>query len=182
MFLTCNTCRIKKKYEDFVKASWCKNGIRKLCKQCNLEHARHYNIIHKERFYKLKDEYFLKNKKYIQKKRRERRKQRYHSDINFKLECLLRSRLKSAISGRRGALKELGCSVEELKLYLESKFQPGMTWKNHGKWHIDHIVPVSYFDLTNSDNVKKCFNYKNLQPLWAEDNLKKKNSLNYVRP
>ena len=66
-------------------------------------------------------------------------------------------------------------SREELISYFESKFQKGMTWKNYGRygWHIDHIKPCSSFDLTNSEELKKCFNYKNLQPLWWQENLSK---------
>jgi len=66
----------------------------------------------------------------------------------------------------------LGCSILEFKSYLEQKFEPGMTWQNQGKWHIDHIKPLS---LANSINDIHILNhYINLQPLWASDNLKKK--------
>lgn len=61
------------------------------------------------------------------------------------------------------------------------KFEPGMTWDNlgkgEGKWQIDHIIPCSYFDLTKEENQRICFNYRNLQPLWAKDNLEKSNSV-----
>ena len=67
----------------------------------------------------------------------------------------------------------LGCSIEKLWEHLESKFQPGMTRENHGKWHIDHIRPCISFNLTDLEQQKICFHYTNLQPLWAEDNLKK---------
>lgn len=72
----------------------------------------------------------------------------------------------------------LGCSIKELKVHLENLFQEGMTWENYGMfgWHIDHIKPVSLFDLTDQQQLKDCWNYKNLQPLWAIDNLKKGNS------
>lgn len=61
------------------------------------------------------------------------------------------------------------------------QFEPGMTWDNlgkgEGKWQIDHIIPCSYFDLTKEENQRICFNYRNLQPLWAKDNLEKSNSV-----
>ncbi len=52
------------------------------------------------------------------------------------------------------------------------KFLPGMTWANHGRrgWHIDHIIPCAAFDMTDENQAKACWNYKNLRPLWAEDN------------
>lgn len=61
------------------------------------------------------------------------------------------------------------------------QFEPGMTWDNlgkgEGKWQIDHIIPCSYFDLTKEENQRICFNYRNLQPLWAKDNVKKSNKI-----
>jgi len=73
------------------------------------------------------------------------------------------------------AVRDLGCSVEFLKQYLESKFLPGMTWENWAKrgWHIDHITPLDTFDLTNREQFLQCCHYTNLQPLWWRDNLSK---------
>jgi len=90
----------------------------------------------------------------------------------------LRARLAQAIKNFNkagSAIRDLGCSIEFLKTYLESKFQPGMTWENHTKygWHIDHIVPLITFDLTDREQFLKACHYTNLQPLWAKDNLKK---------
>lgn len=72
-------------------------------------------------------------------------------------------------------LKELvGCSIEKLRTHLENKFQPGMTWENYGPvWHIDHIKPCRLFDLKDPDQVKACFHFKNLQPLFAKANRSK---------
>ena len=112
-----------------------------------------------------------------------RRKQRntwYNSNIKRRLYEQYRLRLLSALKhGNAGksnpTIKLLGCSVNELKQYLERQFQPGMTWDNHtiNGWHIDHIQPCSVFDFTDPEQQRICFNYNNLQPLWAKDNLSK---------
>lgn len=98
------------------------------------------------------------------------------TDILYKLSKRLRSRLGTAIY--RKSLKKtsklreyLGCTIAYLKSHLESKFQPGMTWANYGKWHIDHIIPLA--TATTAEEMCKLCHYTNLQPLWAEDNLKK---------
>jgi hypothetical protein len=67
----------------------------------------------------------------------------------------------------------LGCRLEKLKRHLEDQFEEGKTWDNYGEWHIDHIKPCTSFDFTKEKDQKECFHYTNLQPLWAEDNLKK---------
>ena len=109
---------------------------------------------------------------------REKRNARYHNDILFRLSCSLRSRMSSALRKNTKAgstVRDLGCTILELKQYLESKFHPGMTWENHSKygWHIDHIIPLSSFDLTDREQFLKACHYTNLQPLWAEENLRK---------
>jgi len=102
--------------------------------------------------------------------------ERYQNDVNFRLKVILRSRLLQSINTNAksgSAVTDLGCSIDELKKYLESKFQPGMTWENIGEWHIDHVKPLSQFDLTIREQFLEACHYTNLQPLWAADNLKK---------
>lgn len=65
----------------------------------------------------------------------------------------------------------LGCTYEEGRNYLASLFTEGMTWDNHGEWHIDHIIPLA--SAKTREELEPLFHYTNLQPLWAEDNLKK---------
>jgi hypothetical protein len=65
----------------------------------------------------------------------------------------------------------LGTDVESFKAHIESQFAEGMSWENHGEWHIDHIVPLAS-GKTPEDIWKLC-HYTNLQPLWAADNIRK---------
>jgi len=111
------------------------------------------------------------------------RRSRYHvdkkkTDLQYRLKALLRARIANCIKNntkKGSAVADLGCSIEQFKLYIESKWQPGMTWENHNLtgWHIDHIIPLSSFDLTNRQQFLKATHYTNLQPLWAKDNWKK---------
>lgn len=79
----------------------------------------------------------------------------------------------------RSTFKILGYSKEEFIKKIESQFQPGMSWGNYGKWHIDHILPVSSFNFTcaEDEDFKRCWALENLQPLWAIDNIKKGNKI-----
>lgn len=65
----------------------------------------------------------------------------------------------------------------KIKQYIENQFVDGMSWDNQDKWYIDHIIPCAAFDLTDPIHQRICFNWRNLQPLWAEDNLSKNDSL-----
>jgi DNA repair exonuclease SbcCD ATPase subunit len=71
-------------------------------------------------------------------------------------------------------IDELGYSAIQLKEHLESQFKPGMSWNNHGDWHIDHVRPVTSFDKDTDVSIVCALN--NLQPLWAEENLSKSNN------
>ncbi len=115
---------------------------------------------------------------------RKQRKFRKDTDINFKLKCNLRTRISSIISGKLkggSAVNDMDCSIEFLKQYLESKFITGMTWENYGRakgqWSIDHILPLSSFDLTDREQFLRANHYTNLQPLWHIDNMKKKDKI-----
>lgn len=107
---------------------------------------------------------------------------RLNNDPIFKLNKHIRTRLRVALKNKQkkgSAIKDLGCSILELKSYLEAQFQLGMTWNNYGfrGWHIDHIKPLSSFDLSNREELLKAVHYTNLQPLWARDNLSKSNKV-----
>lgn len=102
-------------------------------------------------------------------------KDRRSSDVDFRIRCNLRTRLHMAAkNGKSGsAIKDMGCTVGELRAHLEARFAPGMTWDNYGTWHIDHIKPLAKFDLNDHMQLLEACNYKNLQPLWAKENQSK---------
>lgn len=119
-----------------------------------------------------------------QRKERKRRarniwaKTKRETDLSFKLTQTLRRRLLKALkwtAKSKTTLSFLGCSVEQLKVYLEALWQPGMSWDNYGLkgWHIDHIRPCASFNLADPREQEACFHYSNLQPLWAKDNIVK---------
>ena len=104
------------------------------------------------------------------------RKKRYVSDFEYKLLVRLRSRILKVLKNNKKQDKTiglLGCTIKKAKEHIESKFVEGMSWDNHGEWHIDHIKPCSSFDLSTYEGQKMCFHYTNLQPLWAKDNMSK---------
>lgn len=126
------------------------------------------------------NKYYQNNKEKVIQANYKYTKSRRVKDISYNIAILLRQRFTRAIkSGYKlgSAVKNLGCTVDEFKDYLQSKFEPGMSWDNHGRngWHIDHIIPLSKFNLENREEVLRAVHYTNLQPLWAVDNLRKGN-------
>lgn len=102
----------------------------------------------------------------------------FASRIRTRIYCVLKGIKKSA---RTTIL--LGCSIEQLRTHLASRFKRGMNWNNYGTaWHIDHIIPCHSFDLSKEHDQRKCFHYSNLQPLWSKDNLSKAKRIHICQP
>jgi hypothetical protein len=130
----------------------------------------------KKRMREYRIQYFAnpKNKERINRLAR----QRVREDVCYKIAGRLRTRLHHALAGKEkvnSAVRLLGCSVDELKVHLEAQFAPGMSWNNWSRtgWHIDHIWPLASFDLTDQTQLAEACNYRNLQPSWAADNIRK---------
>jgi hypothetical protein len=112
---------------------------------------------------------------------REQERNRYRdrmTNLHEKIAKTLRRRMRETVRGiylSNSVADYAGCSIEDLKQHLELQFKPGMTWDNYGTfgWHIDHIKPCVSFDLTDEIQVRACFHYSNLQPLWWRENLSK---------
>lgn len=127
-----------------------------------------------------KKEYYKKNKIKILAYHKKYERHQLKTNPIFRLRKNVRRRLHLAL---KGAYKPdttqniVGCDWDFLKKHLESLFKSGMSWDNYGYygWHVDHIIPLSEFDLTDPMQFKKAMHYTNLQPLWMEENLAKKN-------
>ena len=113
--------------------------------------------------------------------RREWHRRARKENIEYRLCQNFRSRIRLALksTGVRKSVKTIeltGCDIDTLRKHIESNWKPGMSWGNYGPsgWHIDHIRPCASFDLTDIDQQKQCFHWSNLQPLWAKDNILKR--------
>lgn len=167
--------------------------LSKIDKDKKREYRKSYYQINKEQELLNSKQYVKDNQDSVSLQRKEYRKNnrpkineyfRYKKNIDplFKLGITLRKRtneilkLKS-LDRKISYIDYIGCSPEQLKIHLESKFRDGMTWENHGKvWHIDHIIPISI--AKTEHQVYELSHYKNLQPLLVKENLIKNNKLN----
>jgi hypothetical protein len=145
----------------------------KNCPYCKT--SFHPTKIHK--IYCSEECFKLNNKTYMKKYLKDYSK--LGININTKLANCLRHRIWQALKGickSAHTMELVGCNIEQLKEHLEKQFTKGMNWLNWGfyGWHIDHIKTCYSFDLSIPEQQKQCFNYTNLRPLWAEENLSRK--------
>ena len=194
----CPLCDKNKILTDFNKqsSSWDKLG--RMCRQCYIDYKqnkRQNDPKYKDKDKAYREEYknsgrrretsqarYQEKKEEINKKSVGYNKKKYNEDPVHRILCLHRRRVRKMINDlkmnkyvgyRKSKLELLGCSREELKEWIENQFTEGMSWEKLGinGIHIDHIRPCASFDLTKEEDVKKCFHFSNLQPLWAKDNL-----------
>jgi hypothetical protein len=155
-------------------------------RQRYLEKFKLWAVNNRERSREIKKTWVKRNPEKVRSGQNRRGAIRRKTDPRYKLGMSLRARFIKVLKSRR--IFHRRCSFRGLDLdktlaHLESLFVPGMTWANHGSaWHIDHIHPCSEFDFTDPEQVRTCFHWSNLQPLWAKDNLAKSNRLDWVKP
>jgi hypothetical protein len=182
----CSSCRKK------ANAEWRENNKRYIKKKDkekwikfksnpeNLKKRKDWYLKNKETILKGKKDYYESNKASILEAHKKYERKKLKTDPLFRFQKNIRRRVLAAFknSYKIDTTKNLiGCSWQELREHLEKQFKEGMTWENYGEWHIDHIIPLSLFDLSKEEAVKKAIHFSNLQPLWAEDNLKKGNRI-----
>lgn len=168
--------------EYFYRDKNRKDGLNYWCKEC----CRKYRQSDKgkksiKKYFKENKEKILEcQKKYSQSeegKLTQKRSDKKHYEKNKLSKCISVTIRKSLKGNKNGHHWEnlVGYNLEKLKQHLESLFHEGMNWDNQGKWHVDHIKPISSFNITSYDceDFQECWTLENLQPLWAKDNLSK---------
>jgi hypothetical protein len=106
-------------------------------------------------------------------------RKRRATDPKYRLKQCLKARIHKmlkqfSVTKKNKTVELIGCSKEFFMEHLEKRFKNGMAWNNHGKiWHIDHIYPLSRFDLTDPEQQKRAFHYSNCQPLYVTENIVK---------
>jgi len=184
----CKSCR--KKYREDAK-DIIKNKQKEYYvnnKQKLLESSKQYQIENIDRINnhrkeyrnrpEVKDHIKKKNKEYLPIKK-EKIKLKRKTNTNFQLSEILRSKIHKMLKNQPTSYTNIiGCDIEFLKKWIEFRFDSNMNWNNLGSyWHIDHILPINKFDLNNSDNIKICFHWTNLQPLQSFENISKSDKI-----
>ena len=193
----CNGCKQSKALTEFSKQSDKRDGLRSRCKVCRRAYNKKYKQNNREKVNTSNRKYRQNNREKYRASRREYKqrpeckkkrnahiKKRYHSDPQFKLAKNLRTRIWFALKGKNKSartMKLVGCSIPHLMDHMEKQFQPGMTWENQGKWHVDHMMPCASFDLMDPEQQRRCFHYTNLQPMWGKENMSKNDKIIYNR-
>jgi hypothetical protein len=184
---SCNTCKIEKELILFSQRK--KNVYHGICKECINKYAKEYRQENKEKIKEKQNEWYStagkewkkqyedENREYINTRDREK----YKNDDQYRMKKILRSRFKKTITGEKkykSILSYLDVSVEYFNKWIEYQFDYKMTWENQGiYWEIDHVIPCSSFDFSNEEQIKKCFNWKNMRPLERIENYSKNNKI-----
>ena len=182
----CSKCQVEKDISEFNSDNQKKDKLASACRSCNkvsamesywrnAERSRErLNLLAKARY---------KNNPIYAQKQAERMKEKKKNPIfrmNENLACAISTSLKRN-TRKLGWEPVVGFTKVDLMKHLESLFQDGMTWENYGRggWHIDHIIPKSFFQIKEcgDDEFKKCWDLKNLRPLWEGENVRKSNKM-----
>ena len=149
----------KEKFKQLVKNN------RNKYKEYDKEYAKKNWLVKKE-----DPDYQLKHREYQRQYKRQKRK-----DLIFKLKENLRTYFYRTITNKSNSVFKYLGDLGEFKHHIESQFDSNMTWENYGTyWEIDHIKPIEMFNFTDENEIKECWNYKNLQPLTINENRTKR--------
>ena len=172
----CSKCGIVKLKSNFHKRSKSSDGLQPQCKNCILQKQKQYDIENRDK----KREYQLKNREQINSRMNWYIKNRIKTDVNFRLIHNTRRRIHHALNGKTKSSSTrdiLGIDIDTYRKWIEFQFTPDMTWNNI---EIDDVKAICLFDISDDDQLKEAFNWKNTQPLLKQDNRQKGTKFNFL--
>lgn len=190
----CNRCNLDKDISEFYKKG---DSTRPECKSCTNKVNKEYKKNNRDFVNQLKRKYHQsENGKKVDKKYSDNYKKnmptsvkdklrqthktwcnyQYNNNSKYKLIVSIRNLIGKSFRGSKKPMKTesiLGCTIGEFRIHIEKQFTEGMCWENHGKWHLDHIVPISW--AKGEAEILEFNHYTNFKPMWGIDNIKKGN-------
>lgn len=152
VFIKCHLCNLNKALKDFTKLK--KHYKKKICLEC------YPNFLRTQ-----KTEWCSNECK---------------KNPNYRIKKSLAARLRTVMTKDTHTMTYIGCNIQYLREWFEYNFDSEMNWENYGTyWSIDHVIPVSKFDLIDENEKYKCWNWSNLVPVSTFKNSSKKNNLDY---
>jgi len=177
----CSHCKEIKPLTKFCKHTGRKDGYNNECKLCCKKRHKRYRAEHIEETKLYNKHHRTKNPKEIKLYHNKYVKNKYKTDVAFKISCICRNMVANALNGKpkkAHTMEYFMCSRKEFRDHIEKQFKLWMNWKNHGngagKWNVDHIIPCAFFNMLDPVEVYMCCRYQNLQPISWEDNMIKK--------
>ena len=164
---------------NFHKDKNRKDGLFSQCNSCEIQKQRIYDSENREKILYRNKDYQLKNHDKIIARKRIYSNNKYKTDINFRLICKTRSRIRQALRGKKSSstINILGIDIETYKKWLKIQVTPDMNWTNI---EIDHVKPISLFDLSKDEELGDSFSWKNTQPLLKHDHQQKAIKFNFL--
>jgi len=168
----CRVCNNEKKLSEYRVTRKSSDNFNHICIECTPK-----GTWNKEKEKASQKKYRMNNPEKMKDKYRKQGK-----NINRRVRDSLNHRISEAlftkkVTKRNKTFEYVGCDIEFFRKWIEHQFIKDMSWENYGNWHLDHVKPCCSFDLSKEDDVKKCFSWKNIQPLWANDNIIKNNKI-----
>src|SRR6266853_4591750 len=161
----CNTCKVFKSYNEFHINKVTKDGLKYRCKQCRFNYSQRPEVQHQIKEYMKK--YYVEHNDEIN--------ARYKNNINYRLSLILRARIEQLLGNTTicNIMQLLGCDINFFKQWIEFQFTKHMNWDSN--IHLDHVQPCASFNLLDPEEQQICFNWRNIQPLFAYANRSKGN-------
>ena len=179
----CSKCKTISSKCNFHKNKNMRDGLNTHCIFCrkvhyneNRDRAKHYYLDNHDRI----KEYYLENREQINARMNEYFKNRIKTDVNFRLIRNTRRRIHHALNGKSkssSTINILGIDIDLYRRWLEFQFTPEMNWLN---FEIDHVKPICMFDVSDEEQLKEAFNWKNTQPLLKHNHQKKGTKFNLL--